>query len=218
MAMTPTILTPTVARLLDTLYADAAANDPRHHQAAKYSGAAGPGFYHAMRHAYMPVSREFGNLLYILTRTARARMIVEFGTSFGISTIFLAAAARDNGAGTVITTEFNFEKAERARRNLAAAGLEKYVEFRVGDARETLTPAPRDIDLIFLDGPKDLYLDVLKILESSLRPQGIVASDNTDHDDLKPFLDHVRDARSGYTSSALLTGDGSRGHEVSIRD
>ena len=96
-----------------------------------------------------------------------------------MATIFLASAIRDNGEGKVITTEFDPDKAQRAKRNLTAAGLAEWVEFRVGDALETLSNPPREIDMIFLDGAKELYLDVLKLLEPHLRPLGIIASDNT---------------------------------------
>jgi predicted O-methyltransferase YrrM len=129
--------------------------------------------------------------------------VVEFGTSFGISTIFLASAIRDNGSGKIITTEFEPEKAEQATRNLAAAGLEQWVEFRVGDALETLSEPPREIDMIFLDGAKGLYFGVLKLLEPQLRSGGIVASDNTDRDGMAAFLDYIRDCRNGYTSAAI---------------
>src|SRR5271170_1824727 len=96
-------------------------------------------YYRARRMAYMAVAPEFGSLLYTLARTSRAKTIVEFGLSFGVSTIFLASALRDNGEGRVITTEFEPEKVVRAKRNLASAGLEEWVEIRVGDALETLT-------------------------------------------------------------------------------
>jgi len=139
----------------------------------------------------MPVGPGFGHLLYSLARSVKAKTVVEFGTSFGISTIFLASAIRDNGDGKVITTEFDPEKAERAKRNLTAAGLDEWVEFRVGDALETLSNPPREIDMIFLDGTKQLYLDVLKLLEPHLRSLGIIASDNTDHDSMEAFLDYV---------------------------
>ena len=219
--MAPSITSPQVQTLLDTLYADAATNDPAVRQAAlaaRMTQHTEMEFFTAMRLAYLPVSRQFGNLLYALARGARARTIVEFGTSFGLSTIFLAAALRDNGEGTVITTEFEPGKAERARANLAAAGLDQYVEIRLGDARETLrTELPQGIDLLLLDGAKGMYLEVLKLVEPGIRPGGIVASDNTDHDGLGPFLAHVRGA--GYLSSAILTAGRQRGmgHEVSIR-
>lgn len=212
-----------VTELLETLYSDAAQNDPLVHEAARKAGLdAGSevDFYRAMRKAYMPVGRAFGNLLYALARSARARTVVEFGTSFGISTVFLASAIRDNGEGKVITTEFDSEKAERARENLTAAGLVEWVEFRIGDALETLRAnLPREIDLVLLDGAKSLYLDVLKLVEPHLRPGAIIASDNTDHDGMKTFLEHVRSPGHGYTSSAILTTDrkGTRGHEISVR-
>jgi predicted O-methyltransferase YrrM len=97
----------------------------------------------SLRKAYLPVGREFGNLLYALARSSKSKTVVEFGTSFGISTIFLASAIRDNGDGKVITTEFDPENAERAKKNLAAAGLEEWVEFRVGNALE-IQSSPRD--------------------------------------------------------------------------
>ncbi len=217
------ITTPKIAELLGALYADAATNDPLVYKAAQESGAfseRGADFYKGMRKAYMAVGPEFGHLLYSLARSVKAKTVVEFGTSFGISTIFLASAIRDNGEGKVITTEFDPDKAERAKRNLTAAGLAEWVEFRVGDALETLSNPPREIDMIFLDGAKELYLDVLKLLEPHLRPLGIIASDNTDHDGMEAFLDYVRNPGNGYTSSAILTagGHGPRGHEITIRN
>jgi predicted O-methyltransferase YrrM len=212
---------PALAQFLDALYADASATDPGLFGAAEKAGQRGGSeaqFYEVMRKAYLPVAREFGNLLYALGRSARARTIVEFGTSFGISTIFLATAVRDNGAGKVITTEFAADKVERAKKNLATAGLEEWVEFRVGDALETLqADLPVEIDLILLDGAKGLYLPVLQLLEPRLRSGGIVASDNTDLEGMDDFLHYLRDPENGYTSAAILTGENGRGHEVSVR-
>jgi predicted O-methyltransferase YrrM len=165
----------------------------------------------------MAIGREFGHLLYSLARTARARTVVEFGTSFGVSTIYLAAALHDNGGGQVITTEFAPEKAHQARKNLAAAGLEEYVEFRVGDALETLAPSPETIDMLFLDGPKQLYLDVLRLVEPRLPSGATVASDNTDFEGMAAFLEYIRNPDHGYTSTAILTG-GNRAHEITVRN
>lgn len=220
--MRATISTPKITELLDTLYADAAARDPLAHEEARKSGAADAGgavFYKAMGGAYMAIGPDFGHLLYSVARTARAKTIVEFGTSFGVSTIYLAAAIHDNGGGRVITTEFEPEKARQAQRNLAAAGLEEYVEIRVGDALETLAPSPAVIDMLFLDGPKQLYIEVLRLLEPRLPSGGIVASDNTDHDGMAAFLEYIRNPDNGYTSAAILT-EGHRGkpHEITVRN
>ncbi len=216
--MTPWINTPRIAKILDDLYIDAEKSESVVRKVRRETGATEAQHYRAARHVYMAVNREFGNLLYTLARSSRAKTIVEFGTSFGVSTIFLAAALRDNGGGKVITTEFEPSKVERAQKNLADAGLVNYVEFRIGDVLKTLSVPPREIDLLFLDGAKTLYYDVLKLVEPYLRPDGIVASDNTDHEALKAFLEYVRNPRNGYTSSPIRTGDDhNRGHEISLR-
>lgn len=87
---------------------------------------------------FLSVTPEFGRLLYICARTRNATRVVEFGTSFGISTIHLACALRDNGGGTVIGTELEPTKAARAQEHLNAAGLAEFVDIRVGDALDTL--------------------------------------------------------------------------------
>ncbi len=120
----------------------------------------------------------------------------------------------------MITTEFIGEKAERAKKNLVAAGLEEWIEFRVGNALETLKASlPDEIDLVFLDGAKGLYLDILKILEPRLRPGSLIASDNTDKPELVPFLDYIRNPGNGYVSCAVLTPARQHGrdHEISVR-
>ena len=96
------------------------------------------GFYGDAKDLFLPVSSETGTLLYMLARAAKARSIVEYGTSFGLSTLHLAAALRDNGGGRLIGSEFEPSKVARAREHLAEAGLADLVEIREGDALETL--------------------------------------------------------------------------------
>jgi predicted O-methyltransferase YrrM len=108
-----------------------------------------------MRDVYMPVSPDVGRLLYMLARNRRAQTIVEFGTSFGISGIYLAAALRDEGRGRLVTTELDPIKADRAAQNFRDAGLAEWIEIRVGDAFETLASSVGgNIDLLLLDGWK----------------------------------------------------------------
>ena len=95
--------------------------------------------YHRLKDAPLAVSRETAHLLYMLARSSRAKAIVEFGTSFGISTLHLAAGLRDNGGGRLITSEFEPSKAARARANLRDGGLIDLVEIREGDALKTLS-------------------------------------------------------------------------------
>src|SRR5436190_11142303 len=159
-------------------------------------------FYGRLRDAPLAVSRETGALLYMLARGAKARSIVEFGTSFGISTLHLAAALRDNGGGRLITTEFEASKVARARENLTAGGLIDLVELREGDALETLkADLPETIDLLLLDGAKALYPDVLALLEDRLRPGAFVVADDAD---VSPdYLARVRSTGRGYLSTPL---------------
>jgi predicted O-methyltransferase YrrM len=155
--------------------------------------------YGRMKNLPLAVSRETGALLYMLARSTSARTIVEFGTSFGISTLHLAAALRDNGGGRLITSEFEPSKAARAKANLEAAGVFDLVEIREGDALETLSvDLPETIDLVLLDGAKSLYSEILTMLESRLQPGALIVADNAD---MSPdYLKRVRAPGNGYMS------------------
>ncbi|GLE56943.1 hypothetical protein NJBCHELONAE_22510 [Mycobacteroides chelonae] len=169
-------------------------------------------FYHEAADNFLNVTPEFGRLLYICARSQNARRIVEFGTSFGISTIHLACALRDNGGGTVVGTELEPTKAARAYEHLEASGLADLVEIRVGDALETLCQAIEGpIDLIHLDGAFSLYLPVLKLLEPHLRSNALVLAENGTAN----YLDYVRDPANGYVSLPVFF-EQERGNEVSL--
>jgi predicted O-methyltransferase YrrM len=160
----------------------------------------------------MSVSREGGQLLYLLTRAVRARTVVEFGTSFGISTLYLASAVRDNGGGRVITTELQADKARRARESFVTAGLGDLIDLRVGDARETLRELPEPVDLLLLDGWLDLRLPILRLVEPQLRPGALVIVDDIDLDIgrniSQGFLDHLNDPANGFFSVRLPVHQG----------
>jgi len=145
------------------------------------------------------LSRSTGTLLYLLARSTGAHHVVEFGTSFGISTLHLAAALRDNGGGRLITSEFEPGKVARAREHLAQGGLDDLVEVREGDALHTLASGlPDAIDLLLLDGAKALYADVLALVETRLRPGALIVADNADFS--PDYLARVRAPGSGYLS------------------
>lgn len=223
---------PDVIALLDELFADARRVDPpllqRLHALEPAERTALMADYRRMfgaaREAYLPLSPAAGTLLYSLARARDARTIVEFGTSFGISTIYLAAALADAGGGRLVTTELEPSKAERARANLARAGLAELVEIRVGDALETLADPPRGIDLVFLDGAKTLYRPVLGLLEPRLAPRAVVVADNVDMGEVvAEFTAYIRDPANGYASNRVVAGaagteaGGAEGLEVSVR-
>jgi predicted O-methyltransferase YrrM len=156
-------------------------------------------FYGRLKDFPLAVSKETGALLYMLARSCRARTVVEFGTSFGISTLHLAAALRDNGGGLLITSEFESSKVAQARDNLKAGGLLDLVEIREGDALRTLgKDLPESIDLVLLDGAKALYPEILSLVESRLRPGALIIADNADY--APEYLARVRSPAQGYMS------------------
>ena len=156
-------------------------------------------FYSRVKDLWLPVSRKTGILLYQLARSTGARNILEFGTSFGLSTLYLAAALRDNGGGRLVGSEFEPSKVAKARENIAAAGLADLVEIREGDALQTLArDLPLSIDLVLLDGAKGLYPEILALVEPYLRRGAIIVADNADWS--PDYLARVRSPAAGYVS------------------
>lgn len=161
---------------------------------------------------YMSVSSAGGELLYLLARAIGARTVVEYGTSFGVSTIHLASAVRDNGGGIVIGTELQSDKATAARQNFIEAGVADLIDLRVGDARTTLKDLSEGVDMVLLDGWPDLALDVVRVVESALRPGSLIVIDDVDLDfgsDVHgPVLSYLADEANGYLSIKLPVADG----------
>lgn len=126
------------------------------------------------------LDRDKAEFCYLLCRSLKAERIVEAGTSFGVSTLYLAAAVRDNQVknGVVIGTEFEPEKAKIARRNFKEAGLEDFIDLREGDLRTTLQEVSGPIDFVLID-IWDVALPALKLVSPRLRTGAIVACDNT---------------------------------------
>lgn len=154
---------------------------------------------------YLALDPRNGVFCYMLARAMQARYVVEFGTSFGISTIYLAMAVRDNGGGRVVGTEMIPEKAAQARRNLREAGLEDYVEIREGNALETLRELAAPVDFLLNDGFPRFTLPVLQLLTPHMRPGAVALCGNAaafpaDH---VHYLAWVRDPAHGFISAML---------------
>ncbi len=137
--------------------------------------------------AYLSISKDQGRGLVDLIKTNDSKNIVEFGTSFGISTLFLAQGVRGTG-GSIITTELIESKAKKAIENFKSAGVNDLVEIRIGDAMETLGNHHTSIDLLLLDGWKDLYLPLFQMLESNYHANTIIYVDNADMKESQAFL------------------------------
>jgi predicted O-methyltransferase YrrM len=205
--MSSSLHDPAVSRVLDALHSQADTVDPP--LLAEMGDKTDDEMAHLLDLAFIPVSPDAGRFLYTLARAMKTGTVVEFGTSLGISTIYLAAAVRDRGEGTVITTELHAGKAQKARENLRAAGLLDYVDLREGDALDTLKDIAGGVTLLFLDGWKKLYLPVLKLLEPALELGALVAADDLDlfPEAHKPYLAYVRNPGSGYVSVEVPIGD-----------
>jgi predicted O-methyltransferase YrrM len=202
-----TLTTEPLATLIERLYTQASAatspllntvsNEERErlmHSKTEYCE-----LYGMLKDLWLPVSRDTGKLLYMLARSTQAKAIVEFGTSFGLSTLHLAAALRDNGGGALIGSEFEPSKIELARRHFVEGGVSDLIEIREGDALVTLASGlPETVDLLLLDGAKALYGDVLNLVEKHLRPGALVVADNTNY--CPEYLAHVRSPENGYLS------------------
>jgi len=209
--MTSTLAAPQLEAVLGRLFAAAAQDADRAAQlpSGRTDATASPlQRADALADFYIPISAEAGRLLYALTRASRPDTVVEFGTSFGISTIYLAAAVTDNGTGRVLTTELSSTKVKAAQSNLAEAGVDGPVTILAGDARQTLADLAGPIGLVLLDGWKDLCLPVLRLLEPKLAPGALVAADDIDHAGMAGYLDYVRDPANGYVTVAFPVEDG----------
>ncbi len=215
--------TPEVAGLLERLFNASEAGDPQllaqiqKEADTRFAGQRyAPELAPLFDQAYLPVPPEVGRFLYLLTRAARPKCIVEVGTSFGVSAVHFACALKDNGVGRLISIELSRKKANAAAANVAALGLAEFVEIRCGDAFEMLAGFESRIDLLFLDGWKDSYLPLLKMLEPSLTAGSLVIADDIRlfPERLASYLAYVREPANDYRSIEMPIGDGV---EMSVR-
>jgi predicted O-methyltransferase YrrM len=211
--MTNTLASARLEAVLDRLFAATAAQEDDQMPApppglASWAEASAAELADALQDAYIPISAEAGKLLYAVIRASRPETVVEFGTSFGISTTYLAAAVTDNGTGHVLTTELNSKKVRAAGANLRDAGVEAAVTILEGDALETLADVPAPVGVVLLDGWKDLCLPVLRLLEPKLAPGALVAADDTNGPAMANYLAYIRDPANGYVTVAFPVEDG----------
>jgi predicted O-methyltransferase YrrM len=210
--MTNTLATPAVEAVLSRMFAASAAQTaagrPELPAGRTFETATAAEMSEAYQDRYIPVSAEAGRLLYAIVRASRPATVVEFGLSFGVSTIYLAAAVTDNGTGRVVTTELNLKKARAARANLEEAGVADVVTILPGDARQTLADVPGPVGVVLLDGWKDLTLPVLRVLEPKLAPGALIAADDSSFANMADYLAYVREPANGYVSVSFPVEDG----------
>jgi predicted O-methyltransferase YrrM len=180
------------------------------------------GFYDEATYRFLSdkmvaLDRDKAELCYLLCRSLRAKRIVEAGTSFGVSTVYLAAAIRDNRVenGVVIGTENEPRKAEIARVNFKEAGLSEFIELREGDLRQTLQDVGGPVDFMLVD-IWEVALPALELVSPRLRPGAIVVCDNTGGEppEYRDYFAFLRDPRNRFRTMTLPF-DG--GLELSVR-
>src|ERR1700688_424231 len=165
------------------------------------------------------LDRDKAEFCYQLCRATDARRIVEIGTSFGVSTLYLAGAVRDNvraagGDGVVIGTEYEPNKAGFARAHFEQAGLSRFIELREGDLRETLRQIDGPVDFMLVDIWITMARPALELVTPHLRSGAIVISDNTERY-RNEYADYFAFLKANGFQTMTLPFDG--GLEMSVR-
>ena len=152
-----------------------------------------------------------GQLLNLLTKESEAKTILEVGSSYGYSTVWLAEAARQN-RGKVISLEIHSEKQEHARSSVKKAGLDGFVDFRLGDARDLLAKLKGKVDFVLLDLWKNLYIPCFDLFYPKLSAGAVVVADNMTYPEstrkyVEAYRKHIR-KKPGIQSVLLNVGSG----------
>jgi predicted O-methyltransferase YrrM len=163
---------------------------------------AGRDFWRDKLVALEPAKAEF---CYLLCRAMSVKRIVEAGTSFGVSTLYLAAAVRDNGGGSVIATEYEAEKAQAARTHWAEAGLDAFIDLRVGDLREALRTLEGPIDFMLMDIWTPMARPAIALVAPHMRAGAVVIADNTTtfREPYGDYLAFLADPANGFSTRTL---------------
>ena len=156
------------------------------------------------------LDRDKAEFCYHVCRALNAKRVVDAGTSFGVSTLYLACAVRDNvqgaiGQGVVIGTEYESKKAEAARANFAEAGLTDFIDLREGDLRQTLVNPGGQVDFMLLDIWTPLVRPAVELIAPHLRTGSVIVCDNTAQfrDSYRDYFDFVDDRKNGLSTMTL---------------
>jgi predicted O-methyltransferase YrrM len=159
----------------------------------------------------LPIGPDAGTLLNLIIKSLRVPTILELGTSYGYSTVFLSEAAR-TCQGRVISVDINADKQRYASEQLSAAGLGSFVELVNGDARDVIASLAGPLDFVLIDLWKDLYIPCFDLVRPKLSEGALLAADNILYpelfrDQMKVYRQHVL-SQSGFESILLPVGNG----------
>jgi predicted O-methyltransferase YrrM len=216
---------PALENLLGELHARSDLQIPAienfHAQHDNQASADDPALKTFRRDKLVALDRDKAEFCYLICRANNARRIVEAGTSYGVSTLYLAAAVRDNvrvggGNGVVIGTEYEPEKARAAREHFARAGLSDFIDLREGDLRETLQRIDGPVDFMLVDIWVPMARLALELVAPHLRPGAIVVCDNTaqHRGAYTDYFAFLQNSANGFRTMTLPFGGG---FELSVR-
>ena len=221
--MPATITDPQLAALLDRLHGQSEAQQGEISAYYKRRGEAGELNWEGLdadAHSFMAdklvaLDRDKAEFCHGLCRATGARRIVEVGTSHGVSTLYLAAAVRENGGGVVIGTEHEAAKAKIARAHFAEAGLAGQIELREGDLRQTLKTLDGPVDFVLMDIWTEMARPAIELIAPHLRPGAVVCADNTGwRTPYEAYFAFIEDPANGF-STMTLPFDG--GFEMTVK-
>jgi predicted O-methyltransferase YrrM len=161
--------------------------------------------HHYMADKLVALEPDKAQFCHLMCRALRATRVVEVGTSFGVSTLYLAAAVRANGGGTVIGTEHEPAKAAAARAIFAEAGLAGLIDLREGDLRETLKVIEGPVDFVLMDIWTEMARPAIELIAPHLRPGAVIVADNTERvrHTYAAFFEYVEDPKNGLSTMTL---------------
>jgi predicted O-methyltransferase YrrM len=133
-----------------------------------------------MADKFVALEPEKAEFCHLVCRAIGARRIVEVGTSFGVSTLYLADAVRANGGGVVVGVEHEPAKAAQARAHFAQAGLSELIDLREGDLRETLKTLEGPIEFVLMDIWVEMARPAVELIFPHLRKGAVLVADNTE--------------------------------------
>lgn len=151
------------------------------------------------------LDRDKAEFCYLTCRALQASKVVEVGTSFGVSTLYLAAAVRDNGGGGVVATEYEPQKAAAARAHFADAELDEFIDLREGDLRETLKALHGPIDFVLVDIWTEMARPAIELIAPHLRVGAVVCADNTGgfRYPYRHYFEFIDDPANGFRTQTL---------------
>jgi len=159
---------------------------------------------------FVALDRDKAEFCYALCRSIGARRVVEAGTSYGVSTLYLAAAVRDTcavngGEGIVIGTEYEPAKVETAKQHFAEAGLSAFIDLREGDLRKTLQQIGGAVDFMLVDIWTPMARPALELVAPHLKQGAIVVCDNTapGRNDYRDYFEFIRAPAHGFRTMTL---------------